>query len=510
MNILAKNNKVIADVINRVLNCRKLKILDVYGKAGSELDSLYPAIRIRTVEKLAELSKNVGYLRIENTCELEKMMLWITETREREDLIIYVSNGVEISETYKNILGISHHIGYYSDLEGTLFLSGTSFQIPKKLIVSNEFKVLAMIHFYNEVDIIEKTILYLLSQELDLYLLDNWSDDGSYEIARRYQQLYPDRIYLERFPISGKTANFELYEQLERTEVLSRDLNYNWFLHYDMDEMRVSPWKDVSLRKAIYWIDKSGYNCIENTVIDFWYTEQDVENIFMKDTFFDFRHERRWFFQLKTWKKTDQIDLKSSGGHWAKIANPKIYPLKILNRHYPLRSLEQAEKKVFRDRLPRFKKEKKERGWHSHYDHLKKEENVIRKSTELLYWGADICQKLYIPLFMECGVRWDTEVGLSNIELPYLENKKLVIYGAGNIGKRVYQMEIGRNHIVGWADKSYEVIPNMLCETLVSIADVANMKFDYIIIAVRATEIQREVRTQMKEFGILDEKIICV
>ena len=88
MNILAKNNKVIADVINRVLNCRKLKILDVYGKAGSELDSLYPAIRIRTVEKLAELSKNVGYLRIENTCELEKMMLWITETREREDLII--------------------------------------------------------------------------------------------------------------------------------------------------------------------------------------------------------------------------------------------------------------------------------------------------------------------------------------------------------------------------------------------------------------------------------------
>ena len=147
MNILAKNNKVIADVINRVLNCRKLKILDVYGKAGSELDSLYPAIRIRTVEKLAELSKNVGYLRIENTCELEKMMLWITETREREDLIIYVSNGVEISETYKNILGISHHIGYYSDLEGTLFLSGTSFQIPKKLIVSNEFKVLAMIHF---------------------------------------------------------------------------------------------------------------------------------------------------------------------------------------------------------------------------------------------------------------------------------------------------------------------------------------------------------------------------
>ena len=71
-------------------------------------------------------------------------------------------------------------------------------------------------------------------------------------------------------------------------------------------------------------------------------------------------------------------------------------------------------------------------------------------------------------------------------------------------------MEIGRNHIVGWADKSYEVIPNLLCETLVSIADVANMKFDYIIIAVRATEIQREVRTQMKEFGILDEKIICV
>ncbi len=46
----------------------------------------------------------------------------------------------------------------------------------------------------------------------------------------------------------------------------------------------------------------------------------------------------------------------------------RVYPLKFLNRHYPLRSTEQAMRKVFRDRLPRMGQEKRSLGWHTHYD----------------------------------------------------------------------------------------------------------------------------------------------
>ena len=46
----------------------------------------------------------------------------------------------------------------------------------------DEFKVLAIIHCFNEVDIIAQTLEYLFSQQIDVYVMDNWSDDGTYEL----------------------------------------------------------------------------------------------------------------------------------------------------------------------------------------------------------------------------------------------------------------------------------------------------------------------------------------
>ena len=122
-------------------------------------------------------------------------------------------------------------------------------------------------------------------------------------------------------------------------------MNYDWFIHYDADEIRVSFWENVSLRDTIYRVDQLGYNCIENTVIDFKITSNDNQNIFMKDTYFDFGHRKAHFKQVKTWKRTETIELKRSGGHIANVENPSIFPLKMLNRHYPLRSLEQSRKR---------------------------------------------------------------------------------------------------------------------------------------------------------------------
>jgi hypothetical protein len=41
--------------------------------------------------------------------------------------------------------------------------------------------------------------------------------------------------------------------------------------------------------------------------------------------------------------------------------------------HFPLRNIEQATKKIFNDRLPRFTEEERKRGWHVHYDEYVKE-----------------------------------------------------------------------------------------------------------------------------------------
>lgn len=511
MDIFSKDKTIISDVINRLLNCRELKELYVFGECGDELAYLYPAIHVIRENVREDITGDVVYTHITSGDELEQIIPRVTEGKAAKDFIIYVSADIEISDEEKKVLGEPNELKRYSGLSGTLFLSGISFQRPQKLTVPDDFKVLAVIHFYNEVDILGQTIQYLLAQEIDLYLLDNWSDDGSYEIAKEYQEANPGRIYLEQFPLSGGSGNYEWYNQLEKTEMISKTLDYDWFIHYDMDEMRVSPWKNTTLREAIYRIDRQGYNCIENTVIDFRVTAQDMDNIFMQDTFFDFRHEKIMFDQLKTWKRSQQIDLKSSAGHFAHVADPKIYPLKFLNRHYPLRSQEQAEKKVFQDRLPRFRKERGERGWHGHYDGFRKAEDFIFDRSELLSWQANTFRELYIPFFLECGLRWDVNGKPAPIELPDIENRKVILYGAGDIGKRIYFKLIERNQIVAWVDKQYGQMPAMFCEKVVSPREILNTVYDYIVVAVKKAELVQEIKAELiGTYGVSEEKILCM
>lgn len=511
MDIFSGNKAIVSDVINRVLNCREIDELHVIGGLGEELAYLYPTIHVIEHSDWEDITGEAVYIRITNKEEFAKWQPLIMEEKESKDFMVYVIPEAEISDQDLKILGTPHYLENYSGLPGVLLLVGVSFQMPRRLMVPDDFRVLAVIHFYNEADILEKTIQYLLKQGIDLYLLDNWSDDTGYEIAKRYREMYPEQIYLEQFPLTGKSNDFVLYDQMEKTEQISKEMDYDWFIHYDADEMRVSPWENITLREAIYWIDRQGYNCIENTVIDFRLTAQDADNIFMKDTFFDFRHEDKMLNHLKTWKKAQKVDLKTTAGHCVHIENPKVYPLKFLNRHYPLRSLEQAEKKVFRDRLPRFQKEHKKRGWHGHYNEFEKAEDFIFDSSELLYWREDSFRKLYIPLFLECGLRWDVNKNLTKIESPNIEDQRIILYGAGHIGRRICLELAKKNQIVGWIDKQFEILPAVYCKKAASPQELLKVEYDYVFLAVKNAELIQEIREEITStYGVPEEKILHI
>lgn len=511
MDVFSKDRTIVSDVVNRILNCREIKDLYVFGECGDELGYLYPAVHVIRGQGREGMTGDVAYIHITDRTGLEEIIPWIAEEKDRKDFIIYLTGEVELSDREAELLGHPHYLNRFSNLQGVLFLTGISFRKPQSISVPDGFKVLAVLHIYNEADILDRTVRYLLGQGIDLYLLDNWSDDGSYEIARKYQENFPGRIYLERFPDSGGSGNYEWYKQLQRTEEIGAALDYDWFIHYDVDEVRVSPWQGVTLREAIYWIDRQGYNCIENTVIDFRITSRNSDNIFMEDTFFDFRHLKLMFDQVKTWKKSGWADLKSSAGHFVHIPDPKIYPLKFLNRHYPLRSMEQAEKKVFRDRLPRFRKERGERGWHAHYDEFKEKDEFVFDRLGLLYWQKDTFYGLYIPLFLECGIRWDVNPNLTKIKIPDLENKKVVLYGAGNIGRRVYMELIRKNQIVAWVDKQSPRLPSVFCERQVLPHKIKEVAYDFVLIAVKKGKVIQSITEELIHlYGVPEEKILGV
>lgn len=504
--IVFKSESIIADLLNHILNCMQINEVYVYGY-GKELRGLYHGIKVLEIKDMPERCKGFIYIKYTNNSDLENIIPWVQEHRKEADMLIYIEE--EVQEDIREKIGHEIPLKCISQQMGSIFLIGPTFDGPScDLSVSDDFRIMAIIHTYNEADVIDQVVEYVIGQGVDIYLLDNWSTDGTYEKELRLKEHHLDKIRVERFPASGKTDNYEWYKQLEKTEHISKELNYDWYIHYDADEMRVCPWKNVTLKQVIYFVDSLGYNLVEHFCIDFKLTDKEQKNIFMKETYFEFG-KRPLHYSTKIWKKSEHIDLKKTGGHQATINTPKIFPLLILNRHYPFRTVEQAERKVFRDRKPRFAKERKKYGWHGHYEVIKEQKDFIGDKDKLFLWNDETFYNYYIPLFCGCGVhiqrKEETLVESRPLEE---ENLSLVIYGAGKVGKQMYQRYVEKNRIVGWVDRQYSIMPWLYCRKIQNPKDIKDMKFDYILIGIESKEIAEEIKKQITALGVEEQKIV--
>ncbi len=492
-------NRMIPDLIERIINCTGLE--KVYTLVhDSCLENVCGAIRIEYIDMISQAD--------------DKGLLFVSiEDFNWEEVISFSKKGVCIVKT-KNTLdtpdectGIIYDLCNITAADDTrIVLMGSVFSYKQEL-TNKTFRVLAIMHVYNEADILEQTIQYLLNQDIDVYIVDNWSTDESYEIACRIKNDNPNRVFVERFPVNGykQKHKYEWYKQLERTEQISGETDYNWYIHYDVDEIRLSPWKNITLKDALCYIDSLGYNCVENTVIDFRLTSKD-EEIFNKNAYYEMRVSV-YTEQLKTWKKCESIDLKESAGHKVKFVYPKIFPLKILNKHYPMRSLKQASKKIFNERKNDYCDEEKiTKGWHTQYDRLNNEDDLIYEKSSLLYWDDNTYDKYYITLFTECGL--DKKKLSFDCAQLQLQGKKVILYGAGTFGEYIINKLGEMANIVGWYDKAYEYMPSKYGRIIQNPDFISDNGIDYVVIAIRSEKVRNEVKKQLIEKGICDHKII--
>ncbi|MDO4963081.1 MAG: glycosyltransferase family 2 protein [bacterium] len=285
--------------------------------------------------------------------------------------------------------------------------------IGKKFDFNNKFKlkkVLAVIHCYNEEDCIEFTIRHLIRNGIDVKAFDNWSTDNTYDVLKKLKNEFPQNVFIDKFPTEKTKDNqYHWHEMLENVENIVRTENYDWFIHYDADEIRQSPISNMNLQEYISYVDFLGYNAISNTILDFRVTSANKKiNIFGKDTYFEFGHRPGHFIQIKTFKKSSDLALAFGGGHDARFSNRKIYPIKILLKHYPLRSIDQANKKIFIDRLPRFKYEQKKYGWHIQYNKFKTKEKIVFDKKDLILFNDDSKKKLFLEFISGVGIRRDS------------------------------------------------------------------------------------------------------
>ena len=202
-------------------------------------------------------------------------------------------------------------------------------------------RALALIAAYNEERFIATCLEHLISQGVEAYLCDNDSTDGTVAIAERY--LGSGLRGIERLPRDG---TFRWRQILRRKEELASELEADWFLHLDPDEIPLGPRPGQTLAEALAEADAEGYNAVDFAEFTFVPTREEPNHDHR-----DFRRTMRWYYpfapaehhRVIAWKRQEQpFDLASSGGHLIDFSERRISPLPFRLLHYLFLSREHA------------------------------------------------------------------------------------------------------------------------------------------------------------------------
>ena len=250
--------------------------------------------------------------------------------------------------------------------------------------MTDNLRLLALLAVRDEADIIVPAVEHLIAQGAQVYVLDDGSTDGTAAALRPL--LGRGLLHLERFPeesgIDPAAAAARPWEcLLRRKEQLARELPADWFIHHDADEFRESPWDGLTLADACARVGRLGGNAIDFTVLNF----PPLDDNYRAGA--DLAAAGLDRLQIKCWKRQPQVDLVSAGGHEARFPGRRVFPVRFLCRHYPLRGQGHAEKKI-RARRERFAPEH-DRGWHRQYDALPAGGSVLRDPATLARYDAE-------------------------------------------------------------------------------------------------------------------------
>jgi hypothetical protein len=250
-----------------------------------------------------------------------------------------------------------------------------------------DFRVQALVRTFNERDIVVPVLERLLGDGVEVVIIDNWSSDGTFElVAERYAGT--QGVSIERWPAEGPSASFDTTASLERLAVLAHHSGADWSIRNDADEFRESPWAPVGLRDALFAVQGRGYNAVDHTVgsfrpIGYELGEGDDPTCALRH--FEFGPPEP--VQVNAWRNGARpAVLHRSGGHLVEFDGRRVFPYKFFLRHYPLRSRAHAQRKIFTERLGRWKADEMAQGWHRHYDEFAPGDGFVWDPGSLLEW----------------------------------------------------------------------------------------------------------------------------
>lgn len=251
-----------------------------------------------------------------------------------------------------------------------------------------DYRVLAIMPVYNEADILRATIHYLARRDIDVLVLDDWSTDGSYELASDLVGRGVTRVERVRPIDDCEEDSYSLADVARRVAQLSQSECADWVIWHDADEYFQSPWAGVGLRDALYQVDREGFNALDHIVVTFPPTDDSFRP--GGDFLTHFRHWRLGYgvpgcVWVRSWKPQRGSEVCfPQGSHEVWFRERRICPMPFLIRHYPIRSQAHGTRKVFRERRPRYSCDGLARGWHVQYDGYREGDSFLER-PDVLY-----------------------------------------------------------------------------------------------------------------------------
>lgn len=223
-------------------------------------------------------------------------------------------------------------------------------------------RVIAIIAAHNERRFIGPCLEHLRENGVDSYLIDNGSTDGTAEIADRWRGR--GLVGMESLPRSDEVG-FSLRAQMNRKEELARELEADWFIHLDPDEVRLPPSRGQTLAEALAAADRQGFNAVNFTEFTFVPTREEPDHDhpdFQRTLLTYYPFAPGFPHRLNAWKATDAVELAWSAGHKARFPGLKMDPRPFPMKHYLLLSVPHAIEK-YAER--RYDPEEVASGWHA-------------------------------------------------------------------------------------------------------------------------------------------------
>ncbi|HMJ73587.1 MAG TPA: glycosyltransferase [Solirubrobacterales bacterium] len=248
-------------------------------------------------------------------------------------------------------------------------------------------RVVALLATYNEQRFIGDCLEHLHEQGVETYLVDNCSTDETVAIAERFLD-GGGLIGIEEFPRDGV---YEWGRLLRRKEELARDLEADWFIHTDADELRLPPAGLGTLAEALAEVDRQDYNAVNFFELTFLPTRDAPDHDHP-----EFQQTLRTYYPfcpffphgLRAWKASaaPEPEIASSGGHKVQFPGLRMYPESFFMKHYLFLGVPHAvEKYVQRE----YDAREVRTGWHGWRARVKESDFILPSRSELRFTHTD-------------------------------------------------------------------------------------------------------------------------